>query len=63
MTLMNEKATLLDKIQEIEHLNMQLSDETETIGKEAVLHVHCKTSIQWSVSVKVPRFTPGSGLE
>ena len=29
---MNEKASLLDKLQEMEHLNTQLAEETETIG-------------------------------
>ena len=31
---MDEKAELLDKVQELEHICQQLSAETETIGME-----------------------------
>ena len=34
MKLMNEKASLIERIQELEHITVQLSMETETIGKE-----------------------------
>ena len=33
MKLMNEKASLIERIQELEHITVQLSHETETIGK------------------------------
>lgn len=33
MKLMNEKAALIERIQELEHVTVQLSMETETIGK------------------------------
>lgn len=33
MKLMNEKASLIERIQELEHITVQLSMETETIGK------------------------------
>ena len=33
MKLMNEKASLIERIQELEHITIQLSMETETIGK------------------------------
>jgi len=31
--LMNEKAFLIERIQELEHITVQLSMETETIGE------------------------------
>ena len=37
MKLMNEKASLIERIQELEHITIQLSMETETIGKEELL--------------------------
>lgn len=33
MKLMNEKASLIERIQELEHVTVQLSHETETIGE------------------------------
>ena len=33
MKLMNEKASLIERIQELEHITVQLSHETETIGE------------------------------
>lgn len=33
MKLMNEKASLIERIQELEHVTIQLSHETETIGE------------------------------
>lgn len=30
---MNEKASLIERIQELEHVTIQLSHETETIGE------------------------------
>ena len=33
MKLMNEKASLIERIQELEHITIQLSHETETIGE------------------------------
>ena len=37
MKLMNEKASLIERIQELEHITIQLSMETETIGKKELL--------------------------
>ena len=44
MKLMNEKATLIERIQELEHITIQLSMETETIGKykKAVCCFSCR---------------------
>lgn len=38
MKLMNEKATLIERIQELEHITIQLSMETETIGEYITLY-------------------------
>ncbi|KAL9987717.1 hypothetical protein ACROYT_G002067 [Oculina patagonica] len=38
MKLMNEKASLIERIQELEHITVQLSHETETIGEYITLY-------------------------
>ncbi|XP_068693979.1 golgin subfamily A member 2-like isoform X1 [Montipora foliosa] len=38
MKLMNEKASLIERIQELEHITVQLSMETETIGEYITLY-------------------------
>lgn len=38
MKLMNEKASLIERIQELEHVTIQLSHETETIGEYITLY-------------------------
>ena len=42
---MDEKAELLDKIQELEHICQQLSAETETIGIR--MASNCFSEVQW----------------
>ena len=57
MKLMNEKASLIERIQELEHITIQLSMETETIGKKRTstrsIGVHFNMSVSLNkLSVK-----------
>ncbi|XP_035684690.1 golgin subfamily A member 2-like isoform X2 [Branchiostoma floridae] len=44
-TVMRDKAELSDKVQELEHLNMQLSGETETIGEYITLYHYQRAAL------------------
>ncbi|XP_019615806.1 PREDICTED: golgin subfamily A member 2-like [Branchiostoma belcheri] len=43
--VMRDKAELSDKVQELEHLNMQLSGETETIGEYITLYHYQRAAL------------------
>ncbi|XP_032230162.1 golgin subfamily A member 2 isoform X1 [Nematostella vectensis] len=46
MKLMEEKASLTERIQELEHLTVQLSEETETIGEYITLYQTQRTALK-----------------
>ncbi|XP_028394958.1 golgin subfamily A member 2-like [Dendronephthya gigantea] len=46
LQIMNEKAELLDKVQELEHICQQLSAETETIGEYISLYQMQRTALK-----------------
>lgn len=46
MKLMNEKASLIERIQELEHITVQLSMETETIGEYITLYQTQRTALK-----------------
>ena len=49
--VMREKADIIERCQELEHQNLQLAGETETIGKNGhVNHSGCIVTIRWQDS-------------